>query len=147
MRMRKLRASPPGSNWGVYFGCGLLAATAVTVAACCAIAIEDEGAPRTYAVVAGTINGTLSVVLAAWLCGAAVRWHWRRTRGYPFTTGDLVQITRGEARGRQGRVSSHDQGVWCFEIELDAEDGRTERIWISAVRLRKALSHHELGEH
>ncbi|MEJ7591409.1 MAG: hypothetical protein WKF77_07660 [Planctomycetaceae bacterium] len=40
-------------------------------------------------------------------------------------------------KGRQGRVTSHDQGIWHYEVRFDAEAGKTKSHWFSTSQLRR----------
>lgn len=101
---------------------------------------RDRGFPFSSAVGFGAFCGVFLVTQGIATAFAVRRMLWRRRRGYPFREGDLVEITSGAERGRQGQVRGHDQGIWHFQIRLTADGGESKLCWISAGKLKKVAA-------
>ena len=115
----------------------LLIVTMSVVGTLTAVVNCDRGASLAASALAGAAVGVGGVAICIWMYGAVWRILWRRTRGYPFEAGDVVEVTSGKNKGRQGRVISHDQGIWHFEVRFDAEAGKTKSHWFSTSQLRR----------
>lgn len=127
-------------------GCLLLIIATIASSLLFACTFQERGSPLVLSAFMGAACGVVLVWLACALPFATFQIVWRKTRGYPFAIGDMVEITGGDKRGRHGRVRSHDQGVWHFQGDDEDKDGRIESHLISAGRLGKVSSRHESSD-
>ena len=130
------RATHPFDEKGGWF-ISLLIVTMSVIGTLTAVVNFDGGASLAASAVVGAAVGVEGVAICIWMYGAFWRILWRRTRGYPFEAGDVVEVTSGSNNGRQGRVTSHDQGIWHYEVRFDAEAGKTKSHWFSTSQLRR----------
>ena len=128
------RVRHPFDGKGGWFISFLIVAMSV-VGTLTAVVNFDRGASLAASALVGAAVGVAGVAICIWMYGAFWRILWRRTRGYPFKAGDVVEVTSGNNKGRQGRVTSHDQGIWHYAVRFDAEAGKTKSHWFSTSQL------------
>ena len=108
----------------------------VAVGTYIAIMMESHGYAWTGAIPIGAACSVVAFHIFADIFNTIHCAIWRRTRGYPFAKGDLVEVTSGPYCGAHGRVVWIGQAPWIFEIAIENTHGLSE---FSAGCLRKVV--------